>query len=96
LSGRGRRCGCAAGRCIYAVNHFHLPKHFPAFTAIDGLGYVQTRWDEGGDSVAPIVANRWPQMVPAAERSEFQTSLADDFPFLQGVDLSFAERKGAA
>jgi len=27
-----------AGRCIYACNHFQLPRHFPAFTDIGALG----------------------------------------------------------
>ena len=83
-----------SGRAIYAVNHFDLPKHFPAFSDINGFGYVQTRWDEG-DSVATIVANfpKWFQPLSAAD---FQTALADDFPFLQGADLGFVQRKGAA
>ncbi|GLK63390.1 glycosyltransferase [Paracoccus kondratievae] len=82
------------GRCIYAFNHFQLPRHFLALTDIDGLGYVQTRWDEG-DSVATIVAH-FPKWFTPLDPEEFQQALADDFPFLRGVDLSFVERKGAA
>jgi hypothetical protein len=82
------------GRCIYAFNHFQLPKHFPAFTAIEGLGYVQTRWDEGDSS--NDLPHRWPSWFQQIPASEFQDSLIDDFPFLHGVDLRFAERKGAA
>ncbi|UFM63442.1 putative rhamnosyl transferase [Paracoccus sp. MA] len=83
-----------AGRCIYAYNHFQLPKHFPAFTDIGGLGYLQTRWDEG-DSVATIVA-KFPKWFQRLDPDAFQQALAEDFPFLQGVDLGFVERKGAA
>lgn len=83
-----------SGRAIYAVNHFDLPKHFPAFSDINGFGYVQTRWDEG-DSVATIVAN-FPKWFQPLSAGDFQTELADDFPFLQGVDLGFVQRKGAA
>lgn len=82
------------GRCIYAYNHFQLPKHFPAFTDVGGLGYVQTRWDEG-DSVATIVA-KFPKWFQQLDPAEFQRELAEDFPFLQGIDLGFVERKGAA
>lgn len=82
------------GRCIYAFNHFALPKHFPAFTALEGLGYVQTRWDEG-DSINDL-KERWPSWFAPIPASEFQDSLVEDFPFLHGVDLSFVQRKGAA
>lgn len=82
------------GRCIYAYNHFQLPKHLPAFTDIDGLGYVQTRWDEG-DSVATIVA-KFPKWFQQLSPAEFQHELADDFLFLKDIDLGFVERKGAA
>jgi hypothetical protein len=83
-----------SGRSIFAINHFQLPKHFPGFTDVSGLGYVQLRWDEG-DSVATIVA-KFPKWFTPLGAEEFQTALADDFPFLQGIDLSFAEKKGAA
>lgn len=83
-----------AGRCIYALNHFQLPKHFPGLTDIQGLGYVQTRWDEG-DSVATIWA-KFPKWFQPLTPQAFQDALADDFPFLQGVDLGFVEKKGAA
>lgn len=82
------------GRSIYAFNHFQLPKHFPGFTDIEGFGYVQTRWDEG-DSVATIVA-RFPKWFTRLSPETFQHELAEDFPFLRGVDLGFVERKGAA
>lgn len=82
------------GRCIYAFNHFQLPKHFPSFTAIEGLGYVQTRWDEGDSS--NDLPHRWPRWFQQIPTSQFQDSLIEDFPFLHGVDLSFTERKGAA
>ncbi|RCW83398.1 glycosyltransferase [Paracoccus lutimaris] len=83
-----------SGRAIYAVNHFDLPKHFPAFSDNGGFGYVQTRWDEG-DSVATIVAN-FPKWFLPLSAEDFQSALAEDFPFLQGADLSFVQRKGAA
>lgn len=82
------------GRCIYAINHFQLPKHFPAFTGIDGIGYVRTRWDEG-DS-ADDMTERWPRWYQPIQAGEFQDSLIEDFPFLHGVDLSFMQKKGAA
>lgn len=81
------------GRCIYAINHFQLPKHFPAFSAPDGFGYVQTRWDEGDSS--SDLEFRWPRWFQQIEASEFQNQLTDDFPFLKGVDLSFVEGKEA-
>lgn len=83
-----------AGRCIYAINHFQLPKHFPGLTDTRGIGYVQLRWDEG-DSVATIWA-KFPKWFQELSATEFQTALAEDFPFLQGVDLGFVKRKGAA
>lgn len=83
-----------AGRCIYAFNHFQLPRHFPALTDVTGLGYLQTRWDEG-DSVATIVA-RFPKWFQELAPDAFRAELAEDFPFLRGVDFSFVERKGAA
>ncbi len=82
------------GRSIYAFNHFQLPKHFPGLTDVRGLGYVQTRWDEG-DSVATIWA-RFPKWFQPLTAEDFQRDLAEDFPFLQGLDLGFVERKGAA
>lgn len=82
------------GRCIYALNHFQIPKQFPGLTDIEGLGYVQTRWDEG-DSVATIWA-KFPKWFQPLTAGQFQHGLAEDFPFLQGVDLSFVQRKGAA
>ncbi len=84
----------AAGRSIFAFNHFQLPKHFPAFSDISGLGYVQTRWDEG-DSVATIVA-RFPKWFQPLTEAAFRDALRDDFPFLLGRDLGFSQKKGAA
>lgn len=84
----------APGRCIYAINHFQLPQHFPAFTDVDGLGYVQLRWDEGDSAGAS--ADRWPRWFEQIGGQEFQDSLVEDFPFLHRVDLSFVERKSAA
>ncbi|WP_134679322.1 glycosyltransferase [Paracoccus ravus] len=77
-------------RCIYAMNHFQLPKHFPAFTDVNGFGYVQTRWDEG-DS-ASVLREQWPRWFREVGADDFQKLLADDFPFLQGVNLSFVEK----
>ncbi|UXU74270.1 MULTISPECIES: glycosyltransferase [unclassified Paracoccus (in: a-proteobacteria)] len=82
------------GRCIHAFDHFQLPQHFPALTDVEGLGYVQTRWDEG-DSVATIVA-RFPRWFRQLSPESFHDALAEDFPFLRGADLGFARRKGAA
>lgn len=48
-----------------------------------------------GDSVATIVA-RFPKWFQQLGPAEFQRELAEDFPFLQGIDLGFVERKGAA
>ncbi|KGJ06139.1 Putative rhamnosyl transferase [Paracoccus halophilus] len=82
------------GRCIYAYNHFQLPRNFPSFTDPDGLGYVQLRWDEG-DS-AEKRTWRWPRWFHEIDGEAFQELLEDDFPFLQGVDLEFAQKKQLA
>lgn len=84
----------APGRAIYAFNHFQLPKIFPAFSDVEGLGYVQTRWDEG-DSVATIVAP-FPKWFQPLDRAGFAQALEDDFPFLTTTDFSFAQKAGAA
>ncbi|MFT4013629.1 MAG: glycosyltransferase [Paracoccus sp. (in: a-proteobacteria)] len=83
-----------AGRSVYAFNHFQIPKNMPGFTDTSGLGYVQTRWDEG-DSVASIAAP-FPKWFKPMRPAAFHAELAEDFPFLQGVDLGFAQKRGAA
>lgn len=82
------------GRCIYAINHFQLPRHFPGLTDTRGLGYVQTRWDEG-DSAGTVWA-KFPKWFSQLTPTEFREALPEDFPFLQDLDLRFVERKGAA
>ncbi|MFO1139588.1 MAG: glycosyltransferase [Paracoccus sp. (in: a-proteobacteria)] len=84
----------APGRCIYAFNHAQIPKFFPAFTSIEGLGYVQTRWD-ASDS-AGHTPGRWPYWFKPISHTEFNAALQEDFPFLNGVDLGFVQKKGAA
>lgn len=78
------------GRSIYAFNHFQLPRHFPAFSDVTGIGYVQTRWDEG-DSVATIVA-RFPRWFQELSEPEFRAELRDDFPFLLETDFQFTRK----
>lgn len=84
----------APGRAIYAFNHFQLPRLFPAFSDVQGLGYVQTRWDEG-DSVASIVA-RFPKWFQPMDHAGFMQAATDDFPFLSATDFGFAQKAGAA
>lgn len=81
------------GRCIYSVLHTQIPRYFPAFTCIDGLGYVQTRWD-ASDSAG--VKDRWPRWFKKIDEAEFQRQIQDDFPFLDGLDLNFVRTKRAA
>jgi len=69
------------GASIYAHPHFALPNVFPAFTILDGLGYVQSRWDMGDTSgVTPRRMTGWTEI----DRAAFEAALADDFPFLRG------------
>lgn len=81
------------GRCIYSVLHMQIPRFFPAFTCMDGHGYVQTRWDSSDSSGT---GNRWPRWFTKIGEAEFQKRLRDDFPFLEGVDLDFVRMKRAA
>lgn len=81
------------GGCIYAHGHFQLPRLVSSFTALDGLGFVQTRWELGDTSgVTPRSRPGWNEI----SRLEFDGMLGADFPFLKAADLGFAETKGAA
>lgn len=79
------------GRCIFALNHPSIPRHFPVFTDISGLGYVQTRW-EAGDSAVNKRHAQMPHWFSPLGTHQFQKSLAEDFPFLVGQDLGFINR----
>lgn len=81
------------GRCIYSILHMQIPKFFPAFTRMDGLGYVQTRWDASNSAGEK---EKWPRWFKKIDEAEFNNRLKDDFPFLQGVDLNFVRTKRAA
>lgn len=74
--------------CIYDMNNPRIPRLFPSFTDMRGFGYVQTRWDQGNSAAfkkdRPV--EHWFTEISA---QQFQDYLADDFPFLQGLELEF-------
>lgn len=74
-------------RSVFSRNHFDLPRHFPAFSDIEGLNYVQLRWD-AGDSAAPAQMN-WDSRHVALALAHFEALIEDDFPFLKNADFGF-------
>ncbi len=79
-----------AGRSIYAVNHFELPRNL--FSCLDPsiTGHLVLRWDQG--DTAREGTPRHPWGYEPLTRPEFDAEVADSFPFLAGFDWSSLRR----